>query len=221
MPVQPESASFVEQRQRMVSDQLRARGVRDERILSAMGRVPRTTFVPDNLKAQSYCDHPIPLPKGQTISQPFIVAAMLEALVPEPSQTVLEIGTGSGYQTALLAELFAQVYSVERHSELAVSADQTLRSLGYQNIHIVTADGTRGLPSFAPYDAILVSAATQRIPPALFDQLRDGGRMIIPVGPSEAQQLQLVKKENEQMLVKGLENCRFVPLVSDAEANFA
>jgi protein-L-isoaspartate(D-aspartate) O-methyltransferase len=220
MPVQQESACFVEQRQRMVADQLRARGVRDERILSAMGRVPRTAFVPDNLRAQTYCDHPILLAKGQTISQPFIVAAMLEALAPQPSQIVLEIGTGSGYQTALLAELFAQVYSVERHSELAVSADQTLRSLGYQNIHIVTADGTRGLSPFAPYDAILVSAAAQRIPPALFDQLRDGGRMIIPVGPSEAQQLQLVKKENEQMIVKGLENCRFVPLISDSEANF-
>ena len=220
MPFPQESASFVEQRQRMVADQLRARGVRDERILSAMGRVPRTAFVPDNLRAQSYCDHPIPLPKGQTISQPFIVAAMLQALAPQPSQTVLEIGTGSGYQTALLAELFAQVYSIERHSELAVSADHTLRTLGYENVYITIGDGTRGLPSFAPYDAILVSAAAQRIPPALFEQLRDGGRMIIPIGPSEAQQLQLVKKEDEQMIVKGLENCRFVPLISDAEANF-
>jgi protein-L-isoaspartate(D-aspartate) O-methyltransferase len=219
MNVELESESFVEQRRRMVEEQLRARGVRDERILAAMGRVPRTAFVPCNLRDQSYSDHPIPLPKGQTISQPFIVAIMLEALVPESSHNVLEVGTGSGYQTALLAELFGRVYSVERHAELASSAHRVLKSLGYENVEIIVGDGTQGLRSNAPYNAILVSAAAVRIPSALFEQLQEAGRMVIPVGPREAQQLQLVQKKEGQMKVTGLENCRFVPLISDAEAN--
>ena len=203
----------------MVDEQLRARGVRDERVLTAMARVPRTAFVPCNLKDQAYSDHPIPLPKGQTISQPFIVAVMLEALVPESSHSILEIGTGSGYQTALLAELFGKVFSVERHAELASSAHRVLKSLGYENVEIVVGDGTRGLRSHAPYDAILVSAAADRIPLPLFEELKENGRMVIPVGPREAQQLQLVRKKEGVMEVTTLENCRFVPLISDAEAN--
>jgi len=205
------------QRRRMIDNQLRSRGIRDERILSAMAHVPRTEFVPPGLRDQAYEDHPIPLPKGQTISQPFIVALMLQAIAPQPSEVVLEIGTGSGYLTALLAELFNRVYSIERHLELAASAEHILVQLGYTNFEIISGDGTRGLPAHAPYDAIMVSAAAPQIPPALFVQLREGGRMIIPVGPSQAQQLQRVEKKEGLRLVESLEGCRFVPLVSDSE----
>src|SRR5262249_43960616 len=141
-----------------------------------------------------------------------------EALSPQPSQVVLEIGTGSGYQTALLAELFAYVYSVERHSDLASTAQATLRSLGYNNVEIVVGDGTHGLPAYAPYDAILVSAAALQVPPNLFEQLKEQGRMIIPVGPRESQELQLVEKKEGLMTVKDLESCRFVPLISDTHS---
>lgn len=202
------------QRRGMVESQLRARGIRDERVLAAMSRVPRQEFIPAEYRDQVYEDHPLPIGEGQTVSQPYIVAIMLQALALDPSDTVLEVGTGSGYQTALLAELTHQVYSVERHSSLARIAEATLARLGYGNVQVLLGDGSNGLPERAPFDAIVVSAAAPQIPAPLFEQLRDGGgRMVIPVGPAQAQELQLVHKEAGQSVVSTLEGCRFVPLI--------
>ncbi len=197
----------------MVETQLRARGVRDERVLDAMARVPRHEFVAERYLGQAYEDHPIPIGEGQTVSQPYIVALMLEALQLEPSDTVLEIGTGSGYQAALLAELCRHVYSIERHAALAREAEQALARLGYSNVTVLVGDGSAGLPQFAPYDAIIVSAAAPQVPPPLFEQLREGGRMVVPVGPAACQELQLVRKQDGEPLITLLEGCRFVPLV--------
>jgi len=197
----------------MVESQLCARGIRDERVLAAMFHVPRHEFVSEEHRDQVYEDHPIPIGEGQTISQPYIVAIMLEALALDPSDTVLEIGTGSGYQTALLSELTRQVYSVERHEALARAARATLARLGFNNVEVFVGDGSRGLPDRAPFDAIVVSAAAPQIPPPLFEQLREGGRMVIPVGPAHAQELQLVRKHEGQPLVTVMEGCRFVPLI--------
>ena len=205
--------SFVAQRRDMVESQLRARGIRDERVLTAMSRVPRHEFVSEEYREQAYEDHPIPIDEGQTLSQPYIVAIMLQALALDPANTVLEIGTGSGYQAALLSELTRQVYSVERHASLARSAESTLARLGYANATVVLGDGSSGLPESAPFDAIVVSAAAPHIPAPLFAQLREGGRMVIPVGPSHAQELQLVRKHAGGSIVSNLEGCRFVPLI--------
>ena len=205
--------SFLTQRRSMVESQLRARGIRDERVLAAMFRVPRHEFVSEEHRDQVYEDHPIPIGEGQTISQPYIVAIMLEALALNPSDTVLEIGTGSGYQTALLSELTRQVYSVERHEALARAAQATLARLGFNNVEVFVGDGSHGLPDRAPFDAIVVSAAAPQIPPPLFEQLREGGRMVIPVGPAHAQELQLVRKHAGQPVVTSMEGCRFVPLI--------
>jgi len=204
---------FLAERRNMVESQLRARGIRDERVLAAMSHVARQEFVPVESRDQVYEDHPIPIGEGQTVSQPYIVAIMLQALTLEPSDTVLEIGTGSGYQTALLAELTHQVYSVERHASLAHMAECTLSGLGYTNVKVVLGDGSNGLAEHAPFDAIVVSAAAPRIPSPLLEQLRDGGRMVIPVGPAQAQELQLVRKQAGQPVVTSLEGCRFVPLI--------
>jgi protein-L-isoaspartate(D-aspartate) O-methyltransferase len=201
-------------RQNMVETQLRARGIRDERLLSAMSEVPRHSFVEAQYRNQAYEDHPLPIGAGQTVSQPYIVGLMLELLHLEPSSKVLEIGTGSGYQTAILAKLAAHVYSVERHAELALEAQKTLSRLGLANVTVVVGDGAQGLPEFAPFDAIVVSAAAGEIPGPLFNQLREGGRMIIPVGPPEVQELQLVRKREGKPLITLLDGCRFVPLVS-------
>jgi protein-L-isoaspartate(D-aspartate) O-methyltransferase len=176
--------------------------------------VPRHEFVPDNFRKDAYEDHPLPIGVGQTISQPYIVAAMLQHLALHAADRVLEIGTGSGYVTALLSLLCAEVYSVERHAELAVSAETTLRRLGYLNIKIKLGDGSLGWAEEGPFDAILVSAAAPVVPPALFDQLREGGRMMLPVGASASQDLQLIVKVSGQPAVKLLEGCRFVPLVA-------
>jgi len=205
--------SFFAQRRGMVDSQLRARGIRDERVLAAMLHVPRHEFVSAEYHDQVYEDHPIPIGEGQTISQPYIVAIMLQALALAPSDVVLEVGTGSGYQTALLAELTRQVYSIERHVSLARAAQATLARLGYHNVEVVRGDGSHGLPERAPFDAIVVSAAAPQIPPPLFEQLREGGRMVIPVGPAHAQELQLVRKQEGQPVVTNLEGCRFVPLI--------
>jgi protein-L-isoaspartate(D-aspartate) O-methyltransferase len=205
---------FSAERENMVQTQLVARGIRDQRVLSAMARVPRHEFVSERYRDQAYGDHPIPIAEGQTISQPYIVALMLEVLNLEPSAKVLEVGTGSGYMTALLAELAAQVYSVERHARLARQAEDTLARLGYHNVSVLVGDGTQGLADFAPYDGIVVSAAASQIPAALIDQLGEEGRMVIPVGPPEAQELQLVIKHAGRPIVHRLDGCRFVPLVA-------
>jgi len=208
---------FSAQRELMLSRQLRARGIQDERVLGAMARVPRHEFVSEGFRSQAYGDHPVPIGQGQTISQPYIVAVMLEALALGGSERVLEIGTGSGYQSALLAELAGEVFSLERLPALAQSAKDILDRLGYHNITIVVGDGSQGLRERAPFDAIIVAAAAPRIPPELFAQLREGGRMIAPVGPGPAQNLQFVRKQNGQALVVNLEKCRFVPLISDQD----
>src|SRR5215469_12614111 len=202
-------------RQQMVERQLRARGIVDERVLSAMSRVPRHLFAPESYRAQAYEDHPLPIPEGQTISQPYMVALMLEALALSPTDRVLEIGTGSGYVTALLAEMVAEVVSIERHAVLADSARLLLADLGYGNVRVVVGDGSRGFPESARYDAILVSAAAPELPHELADQLVESGRMIIPVGSDEAQQLQFIYKENGQIRTRLRELCRFVPLISE------
>jgi protein-L-isoaspartate(D-aspartate) O-methyltransferase len=204
---------FLVERQNMVETQLRARGIRDEGLLRAMATVPRHEFVEPRYRDQAYEDHPLPIGAGQTVSQPYIVALMLEILQLEPSSKVLEIGTGSGYLTALLARLSAHVYSVERHPQLAREAEDTLSRLGFSNITVLVGDGSKGLPEHAPFDAIVVSAAASQIPAPLLDQLREGGRMIIPVGPSEAQELQLIQKREGKPLITVLEGCRFVPLI--------
>jgi protein-L-isoaspartate(D-aspartate) O-methyltransferase len=204
---------FAAQRRAMVESQLRARGIRDERVLAAMSHVPRHEFVAVNYRDQVYEDHPTPIGEGQTISQPYIVAIMLQALALNASDVVLEVGTGSGYLTALLAELARQVYSVERHASLARTAQATLARLGYSNVEVLLGDGGNGFPDRAPFDAVVVSAAAPQIPPPLFEQLREGGRMIVPVGPPQAQELQLVRKHGGQPVLSSMEGCRFVPLI--------
>ncbi len=205
---------FAVERQRMVDIQLRDRGIHDRRLLEAMASIPRHEFVEERYRDQAYADHPLPIGAGQTISQPYIVALMLELLHLGPASKVLEIGAGSGYQTALLAKLAGHVYSMERHAELARQAAVTLSRLGMTNVRVVTGDGSRGLGEHAPYDAIVVAAAAAEIPPALFEQLGEGGRMIIPVGPPEAQELQFVRKVGGKALTTVMEGCRFVPLIS-------
>jgi protein-L-isoaspartate(D-aspartate) O-methyltransferase len=202
------------QRAEMVRTQIAERGIHDLRVLDAMQSVPRHEFVPENLKQDAYEDRPLPIGQEQTISQPYIVAVMLEHLALQASDRVLEIGTGSGYVTALLSLLCAEVYSIERHAQLAASAENALRRLEYRNVHIKVGDGRLGWAEHAPFDAILVSAATADVPPSLFAQLRDGGRMMAPIGPSSSQELQLIRKVGGQPEVKILEGCRFVPLVS-------
>jgi protein-L-isoaspartate(D-aspartate) O-methyltransferase len=197
----------------MVESQLRRRGINDARVLDAMARIPRHEFVPPEYKPLSYADHPIPIAEAQTVSQPFIVAASLQALQLQGSESVLEVGTGSGYQTALLALLALVVYSIERHAVLAHGAEAVLAKLGFENVKVFVGDGSNGLREFAPYGAVLVSAAAPSIPQSLLDQLAEGGRMVIPVGPPHAQELQLVRKQNGKPEVQVIEGCRFVPLI--------
>jgi len=197
----------------MVRAQVQDRGIRDQRVLDAMREVPRHEFVPDLLQADAYEDHPLPIGAGQTISQPYIVAVMLQHLALQPTDRVLEVGTGSGYVTALLARMCAEVYSIERHADLAAAAHATVARLGYSNVKIRVGDGSQGWPEYAPFNAILVSAAAFEVPPLLFAQLGEGGRMVVPVGPPASQELQLIQKVNGQSEVQFLEGCRFVPLV--------
>jgi protein-L-isoaspartate(D-aspartate) O-methyltransferase len=201
-------------REEMVRLQLADRSIRDARVLAAMGAVPRHEFVPESLRQDAYEDHPLPIGEGQTISQPYIVAAMLEHLALQPSDRVLEVGTGSGYVTALLSELCAEVFSVERHPALVSAAGATLLRLGFRNVEIKVGDGSLGWSEQAPFDAILVSAATAAVPPALIEQLKEGGRLMIPVGSPTSQELWLIRKLNGQPEIRVLEGCRFVPLVA-------
>jgi protein-L-isoaspartate(D-aspartate) O-methyltransferase len=210
-----EGETFTTLRHAMVDSQLWARGIRDQRVLDAMLRVPRHEFAPERYRDQAYEDHPLPIGEGQTISQPYIVARMLESLALRPTDKVLEIGTGSGYVTALLAELAAEVFSVERHAALADTARELLGHMGYTNAIVIVGDGSQAFAEGAPYDAIIVSAAAAEVPRALLEQLAEGGRMIIPVGPADSQQLQLIRMENGQPRTVLHELCRFVPLVSD------
>jgi len=213
MSVVPQTDAYREQRLLMVAEQLRDRGIRDERVLEAMARVPRHEFVQPDQRDEAYEDHPLPIGEGQTISQPFVVAAMLEALALRPEDVALEVGTGSGYETAVLAELVRKVYSIERIASLAERARVVLARLGYSNVTVVHGDGSQGLLEVAPFDAIVVSAAAPRLPKPLMDQLRDGGRLVIPVGSGFAQELQLVRKIGDSSTILYLDGVRFVPLI--------
>ena len=208
-----ESKDDTRQRAEMVEKQLRRRGIRDPAVLAAMLAVPRHEFVPAEFRSRAYEDVPLPIGGGQTISQPYIVAAMTLALRPRTSDRALEIGTGCGYQAAVLSLLGKEVFTIERQPELASAASERLTKLGYANVHVHCGDGTRGLPEFAPFDAILVAAAAPAAPEPLLAQLAEGGRMIIPVGDTDSQELRLIEKRAGAFSTKALEGCRFVPLV--------
>ncbi len=189
--------------------------ITDPRVLDAIARVPRAEFVPEELREQALLDQPLPIGYGQTISQPYVVALMTQWLALKPEDRVLEIGTGSGYQTAVLAELAREVYSIEVIKPLADAARERLQRLGYANVHILHGDGALGWPEHAPYDAIIVTAAPAQIPPALIAQLAEGGRMVIPIGPEYAEQtLQVVVKRRGHVRIQAIAPVRFVPLVS-------
>jgi protein-L-isoaspartate(D-aspartate) O-methyltransferase len=197
----------------MLEKQLRRRGINDEKVLAAMDAVPRHEFVPAEFRERAYEDAPLPIGDGQTISQPYIVAAMTAALRIKATDRILEIGTGCGYQAAILSRLGKEVFSVERRPKLAAEASKRLGELGYANVHVHCGDGTLGLQEFAPFDAILVAAAAPSVPKPLLAQLAEGGRMILPVGDEENQVLQLIEKLGNTILTNTLEGCRFVPLV--------
>jgi protein-L-isoaspartate(D-aspartate) O-methyltransferase len=209
-------SDFATQRQRMVQEQLMPRGIHEERILAAMAKVPREEFVSANERAASYSDGPLPIGYDQTISQPYIVAFMTEQLRPQPHDRVLEVGTGSGYQAAVLGELVAEVYSIEIVAPLARSAEVTLQRLGYKNVHVKVGDGYKGWPEHAPFDAIIVTCAPQHVPQPLVDQMKEGGRMIIPVGDYLAQELYLLEKTNGGMRQSAVLPVRFVPMAGEA-----
>jgi protein-L-isoaspartate(D-aspartate) O-methyltransferase len=206
---------YLSQRQAMVEHQLRRRGIHDERVLRAMEEVPRHEFIPEGGRFRAYEDQPVTIGEEQTISQPYIVAVMTQLLAVEPENVVLEVGTGTGYQAAVLSQLARQVYTVERHASLAARAREIFVRLGYENVEVVVGDGTRGLKEHAPYDRILVAAAAPSVPRPLIEQLQGGGRMIIPVGSSDIQVLQLVRKSQGEIFTSNLEGCRFVPLIGE------
>ena len=213
----PTAADFAAQRERMVEKQLKFRGIKDERVLAAMAKVPREEFIPVDTRAEAYEDGPLPIGYDQTISQPYIVAFMTEQLRPKSNDRVLEIGSGSGYQAAVLAELVADVYTIDIVEPLAKTAEATLQRLGYKNVHIKVGDGYKGWPEEAPFDAIIVTCAPEKVPQPLVDQLTDGGRMVIPVGERFAQQLYLLEKKNGQLKESVTLPVRFVPMLRSAQ----
>ena len=202
-------------RLRMVERQIKARGIKDKSVLDAMGRVPRHLFVPPALIEQAYDDGPLPIGRGQTISQPYIVALMTELIRPRPEDRVLDVGTGSGYQAAVLAEVVREVYSIEIVEELAESARRRLAEMGYDSVHVRAGDGYRGWPEVAPFDAILVAAAPDHIPQPLLDQLKVGGRLVIPVGAAD-QDLVLVTRTPTGYVRENIAGVRFVPMTGEA-----
>ena len=216
-PAQTQVADFAAQRERMVKEQIVMRGLVTERVLSALRKVPREEFVPAEYRAESYTDKALPIGYDQTISQPFIVAFMTEELQPQPTDRVLEVGTGSGYQAAILGELVAEVYSIEIIKPLAKNAEATLQRLGYKNVHVKTGDGYKGWPEHAPFDSIIVTCAPEHVPQPLLDQLKEGGRMIIPVGAKFAQELYLFEKKNGRLQQSAVLPVRFVPMIRGAE----
>jgi len=205
----------LERARRELLAELRALGIRDERVLSAMERVPRHLFVPPELVPYAYEDRPLPIGAGQTISQPYIVALSTQALELSPQDRVLEIGTGSGYQAAVLAELAGEVYTVERLPELSQAARERLERLGYRNLYFRVGDGTKGWPDEAPFDAILVTAAAPKVPQSLVEQLAEGGRLVIPIGGRESQDLWLMRRRTRRLEKVYLCPCTFVPLIGE------
>jgi protein-L-isoaspartate(D-aspartate) O-methyltransferase len=226
----PTDDDFPGLRHRMVEVQLRGRGVADERVLEAMERVPRHLFVPSSQRRSAYDDTPLPIAEGQTISQPYMVARMTELLGLTPDSKVLEVGTGSGYQAAVLAELAGQVWTVERHPELARRAEELLTQLGYTNVRVIVGDGSVGFVPDAPYDAIIVTAAAPRLPEALLEQLAPHGRMVIPIHEGYAEDCKLIERLTEPPAAPGavpgerptpryretsIVGCTFVPLIGE------
>jgi len=212
-PAQTQVADFAGQRERMVKEQIVMRGLVAERVLSALRKVPREEFVPAEYRAESYTDKALPIGYDQTISQPYIVAFMTEELRPQSRDRVVEVGTGSGYQAAILAELVAEVYTIEIIEPLAKKAEATLQRLGYKNVHVKTGDGYKGWPERAPFDSIIVTCAPERAAQPLLDQLKEGGRMIIPVGAKFAQELYLFEKKNGRLQQSAVLPVRFVPML--------
>ena len=208
-----DSDYFAAQRTRMVEEQLRQRGIRDERLLAAMVKVPRENFIAPEFVREAYADGPVPIGAGQTVSQPYMVAAMVEALEVLPTDRVLEVGTGTGYEAAVLGELAAEVWTIERHAELAEKATQFLAELGYAKVHVICGDGSLGLPQQAPFDKILVAAGAPNAPPSLIAQLAEGGRLAVPVGNRVEQQLQIVRKMGGDIITSAHVLCCFVPLI--------
>ena len=214
----PQPGDLTAQRQTMVEQQIEARGVTDPATLAAMQTVPRHEFLPMRLRSEAYADYPLPIGHGQTISQPFIVAFMTEAIRPQPGEKILEIGAGSGYQAAILAQMGAQVYTIEIVEPLAEMARQTLERLGYKNARVKSGDGFGGWPEHAPFDAIIVTCAPDKIPAPLDEQLRDGGRMIIPVGSGMNQELVLLRKTGDKIEKESVLPVRFVPMTGEAQS---
>lgn len=202
-------------RERMVEDQIADRGVRDERVLAALREVPRERFVPAELADRAYADAPLPVAEGQTISQPYIVALMIEALALRPGDRVLDIGTGSGYAAAVMSRIAAEVYGIERHAALVDYARERFEALAYRNVHLRQGDGTLGWPEQAPFDAIMVAAAGPRVPAALRAQLAEGGRLVMPIGPERAVQslIRLTRIGLDKWDRETLCDVRFVPLI--------
>ncbi len=217
-PEQSEEAAFAKKRQLMVDEQLRARDITDRRVLGAMERVPRHLFIDPRFRGEAYEDYPLPIEEGQTISQPYIVALMTQCLELKGKEKVLEVGTGSGYQAAVLAELADRVYTIEIHEALAKQAAQTLRRLKYERVEVKSGDGFFGWKEQAPFDAIIVTCATSRVPPPLFEQLKEGGRLIAPLGDTdEVQVLTLVTKVKGQAKTRAISGVRFVPMIGEGK----
>lgn len=212
----PAADSATAARHGMVEEQIRSRGIRDERVLAAMRQVPRHEFVPSGQMAAAYEDRALPIGLEQTISQPYMVAAMTEALRVGPAQRVLEVGTGSGYQTAILSLLASQVYTIERHDAMARRAAALLEQLGYGRIHFRVGDGSLGWPEEAPFDRILVTAGAPEVPKPLVEQLAEGGRLVVPVGRSGTQSLVVVERYRDKTVEHHGMLCRFVPLIGAA-----
>lgn len=200
-------------RRAMIETQIERRGVRDARVLSAMRAVPRHAFVPEGLQSQAYEDAPLPIGSGQTISQPYMVAVMTAALKLQGGERVLEVGAGCGYQAAVLAQLAREVVTVEYRADLAAATAARLAQMQYESIHVHCGDGTLGLPEMGPFDAILVAAGAPAVPAPLLAQLAEGGRMVIPVGDLENQELRFIERSRDTFLTTVLDTCRFVPLI--------
>jgi protein-L-isoaspartate(D-aspartate) O-methyltransferase len=207
--------NFAGRRAKMVQRQLRAREIDDERVLAAMGTVPREAFVPAGMRHRAYADSALPIGEQQTISQPWIVAAICQALELEGRERVLEVGTGSGYSTAVLSHLAAEVVSVERHEPLARSARAALASLGADNVELLVGDGSAGVPERAPFDAIAVHAAAPTVPAALLAQLADDGRLVLPIAFESSDVLTLLRRRGEELTRRAISPCRFVPLIGE------
>jgi protein-L-isoaspartate(D-aspartate) O-methyltransferase len=211
----PVADTYALARRRMVQEQIAGRGVRDQRLLQAMQDVPRHLFVDEALRSQAYNDHPLGIGEGQTISQPYMVALMTDALGLNGREKVLEIGTGSGYQTAILAKLCDWVYSVERILSLSRQAQRVLEQVGVFNVNLIVGDGTKGHPAEAPYDGIMVTAGAPQVPHPLLAQLKEGGRLVVPVGDKQTQTLMRITRRDGEFVSEDLGGCRFVNLIGE------